>query len=88
MSVSKRDTVPELAAVLSRALFPATALIAGVAGSPLVVVGVFVSCKTSVDRLPEQSRNLVLDILARPARDYQVSSHLCERHHLVELSYG
>jgi hypothetical protein len=34
MSVSKRDTVPELAAVLSRALLPMTALMAGSRESP------------------------------------------------------
>ena len=88
ISLSKRDTVPELAAVLSRALLPMTALIAGSCDKPLVVIGVLVARKTSVNRLSEQPADLVLDVLARPALHYQVPCHIGEAHHLVEFSYS
>ena len=64
ISVSKRDTVPELAAVRSNALLPMRALMAGSRGKPLVVVGVFVSRQPRIDRLPDKPRDLVLDVPA------------------------
>ena len=52
-----------------------------------MVVGVFVARKTSVNLLAKKPRYLVLDVLAGSLVFYQVSSHVGETHHLVQLSY-
>src|SRR5450759_3692151 len=36
----------------------------------------------------QQSRHLVLDVLAGPSLHYQIPCHLGEPHHLVQFSYG
>src|SRR5450759_1236262 len=58
-----------------------------VSGQSLLVIHVLVSGEPRVDRLPEQARYPVLDVLARPPLDYQIPCHLGRTHHLVQLSY-
>ena len=51
-----------------------------------MVIGILVARETGVDGLPEESRNLVLDVLAGTLVDYLVPRHVGETHHLVKLS--